>query len=68
MKQVVCSEFAGPSDCAYSVAADSPEAAMEALKPHYMEAHRDIMEQGNDVSRKQWYADFEAAWKAAPEI
>ena len=68
MKQVVCSKFAGPADCEHTVEAASSEAAMEALKPHYMEAHQDMMAAGTEETRKQWFADFTAAWEAAPEM
>lgn len=68
MKQVTCGIFAGPAACTHTVEADSPEQAMELLKPHYMEAHQDMMAAGTEESRKQWFADFQQAWKDTPDM
>ena len=41
---------------------------MKALQPHYMEAHAEVMKQGNEGNREKWMADNKARFEAAPRM
>ena len=61
MKQLKCDR------CEYVAEGETFEAWMAALRPHYMEAHADVM---TDTSRgkdemEQWMADNRARFDAA---
>ena len=67
MKQVVCGVFGGAAGCDFAVDAESPEAAMEALKPHWMEQHQDLMVGKTEEDMKAWYTAFHNTWAETPE-
>ena len=38
---------------------------MKALHPHYMEAHADVMKEGNQEKREKWMAENKARFDTA---
>ena len=40
---------------------------MQAMMPHYMADHKDVMEAGNEEKKKVWFQEFEQRWEAASE-
>ena len=62
MKKITC------LDCDKEFTGESPEEVQKAMHPHYMEAHKDVMEAGNEEKRKEWFVRFNEKWESAPEV
>jgi len=54
-------------DCEEVFEAESSEEMMKKMQPHYMEKHKDIMDKGNDESKKVWMEKFNKNWEEAKE-
>jgi hypothetical protein len=50
--------------CDVTAEGETFEEWMKALHPHYMEAHADVMKQGNEEEGKKWMADNKARFEA----
>lgn len=59
MKTITC------LDCDRQFSGESKEEVMQNMMPHYMEAHKDVMEAGNEEKKKEWFAEFQQRWEAA---
>ena len=55
--------------CDHEVQADTFEDWMEALKPHYMEAHMDVIQDSSKTQddMQRWMVENKARFNAAPE-
>jgi hypothetical protein len=62
MKEMKC------LDCEKTFRAETPDEMMKVMHPHYMEDHKDIVENGNEESRKVWMEKFNKEWEAAGEV
>jgi len=62
MKEMRCLE------CDEKFKAENPEAMMQAMMPHYMEKHAEIMKDGTEEGKKKWMEKFNKAWEEAEEI
>ena len=51
--------------CDVTAEGETFEEWMKALQPHYMEAHADVMKQGNEGDREKWMAENQARFEAA---
>ena len=54
-------------DCEQQFSGETKEAVMQAMMPHYMADHKDVMETGNEEKKKVWFQEFEQRWEAASE-
>ena len=61
MKEMKC------LDCDEKFSAETPDAMMQAMMPHYMEKHKEMMEGQNDETKEDWMKRFHELWEAAPE-
>lgn len=61
MKKIQC------LDCDTMFDAENKEDALKQMHPHYMEAHQDVMKDGNEEKRKEWFDRFENEWEVASE-
>jgi len=52
-------------DCDETFEADTSEAMMKLMMPHYMSGHKDIMESGTKEGKAIWMKKFSEAWDAA---
>jgi len=52
-------------DCEAFFEGNTREEVMKNMHPHYMDAHKDVMEKGNEEKRKIWMMKFEENWKEA---
>lgn len=62
MKTITC------LDCDKEFTAASAEDAMQQMRPHYMDAHQDVMQAGTEADRKAWFLRFHKDWENAPEV
>ena len=62
MKEMKC------LDCEESFKADSPDEMMKAMMPHYMQAHKEMMEGQNSESKEEWMKRFHKNFDEAEEI
>ena len=61
MKTITC------LDCEQQFSGDTPEEVMEAMMPHYLTDHADIMDAGTEELRDGWFVEFNRRWDAAEE-
>lgn len=61
MKTITC------LDCEEQFSGETPEAIQQAMMPHYMEMHKEVMEAGNDEKKKEWFVEFNRRVEEAPE-
>ena len=61
MKTITC------LDCEVQFSGETKEELMKNMMPHYMEAHKDVMETGNEEKKQVWFAEFERRWNEASE-
>lgn len=54
-------------DCDKMYEAETPEALLEAMHPHYMEDHKDIIASASPEKKEAWMKQFYADWEAAEE-
>lgn len=47
---------------------DSKEDVLNQMMPHYMESHKDMMENGNEESKAEWFDRFNKVWESAEEV
>ncbi len=59
MKTITC------IDCEEQFSGETPEAIMQAMMPHYMSDHKDVMERGTEEGKKEWFAEFNKRWEQA---
>lgn len=62
MKKMTC------LDCDKEFVADTSENMMNTMHPHYMEDHKDMMEEGTEEKKKLWMEAFHKKWEEAEEI
>ena len=62
MKTITC------IDCDKQFSGETKEEAMKAMHPHYMEDHKDVMANANEENKKEWFAELDRRWEAAPEV
>lgn len=62
MKKIQC------LDCNKEFEGASPDAVLAQMHPHYMEAHQDIMKDGSEDKKKEWFERFNKNWERAPEM
>jgi len=62
MKKIKC------LDCDKMFEGENPKEAMNAMHPHYMEDHKDVMAGGNEEKMKVWMEKFNKNWEEAEEI
>jgi len=51
--------------CEHEAQGETFEEWMQALHPHYMEAHADVMKDGTEEKRVQWMTDNRARFDSA---
>ncbi|MEZ4200008.1 MAG: DUF1059 domain-containing protein [Candidatus Paceibacterota bacterium] len=61
MKTITC------LDCEQQFSGETKESIMQAMMPHYMADHKDVMEAGNEEKKKVWFQEFGQRWEAASE-
>lgn len=61
MKKIKC------LDCEKEFQAETEKDAMDQMHPHYIEAHKDVMEAGTEEKKKEWMERFHHAWSGAEE-
>lgn len=61
MKKIKC------YDCDTEFTSDTEKGALDQMYPHYMEAHKEIIEGGTEAEKDSWMKKFHADWEAAPE-
>ena len=59
MKKITC------LDCDEQFEGESKEAVMQAMMPHYMSDHKDVMEAGNEEKKKAWFEELNRRWEEA---
>ena len=42
--------------------AGSPDEMMKVMMPHYQEEHKEMMEKGDEESKKEWMKKFHEEW------
>jgi len=62
MKEMKC------LDCEKSFKAETSDEMMQTMMPHYKEDHAEMMEKGDEESRKVWFEKFNKDWEEAKEI
>lgn len=62
MKELKC------LDCDEKFKASSPEEMMKAMMPHYMESHKEMIEEQSEETKEEWMKRFHEGWEAAKEI
>lgn len=62
MKKIKC------LDCEKEFMSDSKEDVLNQMMPHYMESHKDMMENGNEESKAEWFDRFNKVWESAEEV
>ena len=55
-------------DCEEIFEAETSKEMLDKMHPHYMEKHQDIMAQGTEESKKDWFEKFNKKWEEAEEI
>jgi len=58
MRKIKCLDC----DHQFEIGADTQEEAMKEMMPHYMEVHKEMMENGTEESKKEWMTRFHEAW------
>ena len=51
--------------CDHKAQGGTFEEWMKALRPHYMEAHADVVKDGSEEQREKWMSDNKARFDAA---
>jgi len=54
-------------DCEEEFEAQSSQAMMETMMPHYMEKHKEMMESGTADDKKVWMEKFHKNWEETKE-
>ena len=54
-------------DCEEVFEAETSEATLKTMMPHYKEMHKEMMEKGTEEDRKTWMEKFHKDWDATPE-
>lgn len=67
MKNIVCSIIGGPEDCTHSVMAETEKEALDRWHAHFMENHKEIIDNATDEDKKDWMDNHHQVWEAAPE-
>ena len=60
MKTITC------LDCEERFTGATPEEIMEAMMPHYMDVHSDLMNEGDDGLRDGWFVELNQRFDEAP--
>ena len=55
-------------DCDEWFEAETKEAMMQVMHPHYMEKHQDVMAAANEEKKKAWFEEFNKRWEEAEEV
>lgn len=66
MKQLPCPDCDATVDTRY--AGNTVEEIMQAMMPHYKEAHADVMQSATPEKHQAWMTKFNADFNAAPEL
>ncbi len=66
MKQLKCPDCDAGVETMY--AGGTAEDVMKVMMPHYMEAHKDVMESATPEKHQAWMASFTTDFDAAPEL
>lgn len=61
MKEMKCLE------CDEKFKAESADSMLQEMMPHYKEKHSEMMANGDDASRKEWFNRFNKEWEEAAE-
>lgn len=61
MKTITC------IDCDMQFSGETKEEVMQNMHPHYTQAHKDVMADGNEEKKKLWFVEFEKRWNDATE-
>ena len=62
MKKIKC------LDCDKEFEGESKEEVLSKMHPHYMTDHKDVMEQGNEEKKKEWFEVFNKRWEEAGDL
>lgn len=62
MKKITC------IDCDQQFGGETREGVMQAMMPHYMSDHKDVMAQANEEKKKVWFAELDKRWNEAEEV
>tara|TARA_B100000745_G_scaffold300509_1_gene254830 strand:+ start:4114 stop:4302 length:189 start_codon:yes stop_codon:yes gene_type:complete len=62
MKKMTC------PDCDKEFTADTPENMMDAMHPHYMSDHKEIIEGATPENKKEWMGKFNEEWEKAKSV
>lgn len=55
-------------DCDEKFRAESSDEMLQKMMPHYMEKHSEMMKNGSEESKKEWFERFALDWDNAEEI
>jgi len=62
MKKIKC------LDCDKEFSAETEKEALDQMRPHYMESHKDIMKEGTEAKKKEWFERLHKDWESAKEV
>jgi hypothetical protein len=62
MKEMKCLE------CDEKFKANNGDEMLQAMMPHYKEAHSEMMKNGTDASRNEWFLKFDKYFQEAEVI
>jgi len=62
MKKINC------PDCDLEFQTETEKEALDAMHPHYMENHKEIISSANEEQKKEWMAAFHEKWEKAEEV
>lgn len=62
MKEIKC------LDCDETFKAETKEEALMIMRPHYMSNHKEMMENGSEESKDEWFERFNKEWASTEEI
>ena len=62
MKKIKC------LDCETEFISDSKEDVLNQMMPHYMDSHSEMMKEGTEESKKEWFERFDKNWGEAEQI
>ena len=61
MKEMKC------LDCAETFKAETSAEMMQTMMPHYIDAHKEMMEEQSDETKEEWMKRFNEEWEKAEE-
>jgi hypothetical protein len=62
MKKITC------PDCTEEFQAETEKEVLDAMHPHYMGSHKEIISSANEEQKKEWMAAFHENWEKAEEV